>query len=134
MTGEVDYQWQFTNLVKLLLNGGGGELLEGLNGDVRDDGVESGGSIISGVVTETGATNTDAVGDLGDASGPHVLVEAVLDTDIGSAHVDLSELLDGLKSTGSALLHNGLVKTLLQVDGEITGNNIGGVGLHFLLD
>lgn len=56
------------------------------------------------VVSLSGDTDTDSVWDTLDTSGPELLVQLRVDTDIRSTHLLLGKLLDLLDSTWGSLL------------------------------
>jgi hypothetical protein len=85
------------------------------------------------LVTLSGKTDTNAVGNILHSAAPNELVKLGIDTDVLGSHGLLGELLDFLNGTRSSLLESNLVGILCKVDGVVTRDEIG-LGFAFRHD
>lgn len=83
------------------------------------------------VVSLSRDSQSHSVGDTLDTSRPEGDVEAGVQADVGGLHVQGGELLDRLDSGGRSLLEVGAVESLVEVDGVLTGDNVGQSHLGF---
>eukprot|EP01084_Bolivina_argentea_P106594 190703_1 len=120
-------KWVHYTTTNLLGGDGlGGEVLEGGNGDVGDDGVET---LLLGALGGLGnlAVNADADagGDTLDTTGPDEGVEGGVNTVVLGLHHALGEGLDALDGDGGTLVEGLLLEELGQVDGALDGDVVG---------
>jgi hypothetical protein len=99
------------------------ETREIINRDEGDKGVQ----LLLGLlilVSLSVQANTDSGGDVLDALAPDELVQGSVNSDIGSLHHLLSELLDHTDSARSTVLERDTVKQLAHVNRALSGDDI----------